>query len=187
MNMPIMQQVAWLAYRVLGRPDLVRRKVLPLQLAALEYARDMIGVAETSENWGPQIQEFLAAAGVHVPAAWCAAFVNWCAQKAGGLLGELSPLEGVPHQAYVQSYYQHGKAKGWEIHADEVRPGDLFLIWSSSLKRWAHIGFVEKVELGLGRFSTIEGNTNVKGSREGLYVMQRQRQVSPSITFMRWA
>ena len=186
--MSILPQVTWLAYLVAGKPEFLR-KMLPLHLVALEYARDMLGVKEVGENWGPEVKMFLEAAGVGVPAPWCAGFVNWCAQKAGMLLGLHSALEDVPLQAYVQSYYKLGNAQGWIIPPEQARPGDLFLLYFPRLKRYAHIGWVDKggVDLDLLKFHTVEGNTNEEGQREGLYVMTRTRRLTNCVIFMRWA
>ncbi|MBK0403321.1 peptidoglycan-binding protein [Adhaeribacter sp. BT258] len=53
-----------------------------------------------------------------------------------------------------------------------VKPGDLFLVSNTSLD-WTHTGIIEKVEGNI--FYTLEGNTNLAGSREGVAVMRRLR------------
>jgi len=160
------------------------RKMLPLHLVALEFARDMIGVREVTENWGPEIKEFLKAANVNVPAPWCAGLVNWCGEQAAKLKGVESPLEAVRLQAYVQSYYQLAVAGGHIIPPEEVGPGDLFMLWYSSLQRYAHIGFVDG--LVTDTYPTIEGNTNKAGEREGTLVKDKVRPLSSTVKFVRW-
>lgn len=167
--------------------SLVTRSFLPLHLAALEYARDQIGVREESENWGTEVKDYLAAAGIWVPAPWCAAFVNWCAESAARLLGLSSPLEEVVLQAYVQSYFEWAQDGERLISAEEAGPGDLFLLWFPRLGRYGHIGWVDEVREHHGDYLTIEGNTNAAGAREGLYVMERIRPITRAVKFMRWS
>lgn len=145
------------------------------------------GEHEVGENWGPKVKEYLAAANVRNPAPWCAAFVNWGAEKTAAKLGVKSPLEQVPLQAYVQSYVDHGKTNGWVVKKEQVAPGDLFCVWHQSLKRYGHIGMVISVDLKKGTFQAIEGNTNDDGSREGYEVAKRTRTITGNILFLRWA
>ena len=156
-----------------------------LRAAALARALSLVGVHETSENWGPEVKEFLAAANVKSPAPWCAGFVNFCAQKEAEKLGLVSPLEAVALQAYVQSYADYGKKHGWVVQAKDAQPGDLFLLYYDSLHRYGHIGYVTEMK---GRFfSTVEGNTNAAGSREGTLVAKKNRPVSANVLFLRWS
>jgi len=62
--------------------------------------------------------------------------------------------------------------------------GDLFILRSEELKRFAHVGIVTKVNGD--SFETIEGNTNGGGSREGFGVFARVRRVTGAIRFIRW-
>lgn len=156
-----------------------------LRLTTLAVARSYLGVHEQGgENRGPEVTEFLRRANVHVPAPWCAAFVNTCAEIGSEDLRVYSPLEEVPLQAYVQSYYNHFKST--LIRPDQVLPGDLFVLWYPSLGRYGHIGFVDSINLGAGRYTTIEGNTNGAGSREGEEVAGKTRVVGSRVKFIRW-
>lgn len=163
----------------------------PLVQLSIDLAVSKVGVHETTDNWGPEVKAFLAAAKIHEPAPWCAAFVNWCAENAAKQLGVVSPLEAVPIQGYVQSYYLYGKKNGWIVPASEARGGDLFLVWFPSLERYAHIGFVTRVWHDQGIFTCIEGNSNSGGSREGVEVVRRRsdrpRRITPNIVFLRWS
>lgn len=164
------------------------KELLPLNLAALSYALDEYkkGVFELRENWSPEIEAYLKEANVNVPAPWCAGYVNWCARQAADLKGVHSPLEDVPLQAYVQSYYQHGKKNGWIIPATDAGPGDLFILWYNSLNRYGHIGFVEQMLVREGAYKTVEGNSNEAGSREGITIMRKKRTIGPGTKFLRW-
>ena len=166
----------------------------------LKYAKDALdaGVKETKENWGPQIEKYLKAAGLDVPAPWCAAFVNYCAEQAAQVLHIPSTLEEVINEAYCPSYAAWAEKKGylvkpkfnsttkkWEIPSNVV-PGALFLVWSGSRGRYAHIGFVESVDFENARFISIEGNSNNTGSREGFMVASNNRMVTKDIAFIVW-
>lgn len=173
-------------------PDPPAVKILPARsfldphLAALSYAYDELGVKETSTNWGPKVKEYLAAAGVTVPAAWCAAFVYWCVEQASKLKGVENPLKDIPLKAYVQSYYNYAKEHGKLIPFKEVGPGDLFLIYYPSLKRYGHIGFVYGAYHNDNYYETVEGNTNSQGGREGNEVALRKRKVDDNTVFFRY-
>lgn len=155
------------------------------------YAESMVGVRETYENgkwtnWGPEVKEFLFAAGLTKPAPWCAAFINWCGEQAAYDHGVISPLEKVKIQAYVQSYADWAEAKSRFISAEDTGPGDLFVLYYPSLKRFAHIGFVMEVNEDEAWFTTIEGNTNDDAVREGYEVAKRRRTITPRVKFIRW-
>jgi hypothetical protein len=160
-----------------------QNKHLPSAAASLALLQE--GTREVGENWGPKVQAFLAAANVHTPNPWCAAFVNWCAEQEAAKLGVKSPLELVPNQAYVQSYVDYGKAHGWVIPTKDAKAGDLICFFHKSEGRYAHIGFVTGWKDG--QIMTIEGNTNDEGSREGYEVAKRLRTVTSGVLILRWA
>ena len=60
---------------------------------------------------------------------------------------------------------------------EAILPGDLFLVQSRK-GDWVHVGIVGAVRNGGREIGTIEGNTNAGGSREGLYVLERNRRVT---------
>lgn len=167
------------------------RALLPLHLAALSYAMDMEGAREDYvngrwTNWGPEIKQFLYAAGIDSPAPWCAAFVNWCAEEAAYDKNMVSILEDVPLQAYVPSYVEWAELNDRIIDANEAGPGDLFALYYPSMERYAHIGFVIEVHEDDGWFETIEGNTNDEAAREGYEVAKRSRNLTENVCFIRW-
>ena len=167
------------------------RAMLPLSLAALTYASDMVGVTEDFingawTNWGPEVKEFLFAAGITTPAPWCAGFVNWCAEQGAYDKEMTSPLEEVELQAYVQSYAEWALVERRFVPPEEAGTGDLFILYYDNLGRYGHIGFVVEIDLEEGWFTTIEGNTNDQASREGFKVAERRRSIKPSTKFIRW-
>lgn len=159
--------------------------------ATLRIAEDQLEkeVQEHEDNWGPMIERYLHAADINVPAAWCAAFVNWCAEEAYGLVNKTSPLEQVENQALVQSYFDWAVDTGRIVQEPEdVGLGHLFLLFFPSKDRYAHIGFVRDPDPMMDRteFSTVEGNTNEGGSREGYKVASRLRPYDGRVVFIDW-
>lgn len=170
---------------------------------ALVIARTQIGVREdpTGSNRGPQVDRYLAAAGLDADRgsyAWCAAFVYWCVGEAAKTLERDNPL---PRTAGVLNLWRRaGSAPAMmrlatakpcvvrttALNARQdpglVRPGSLFFL--STGGGLGHVGFVEDVELG-AYLVTIEGNTSEAGSREGIGVFRRRRKLwSVSLGFL---
>jgi hypothetical protein len=125
-------------------------------------------------NWGPDVRTYLSYVGLKSPAAWCAAFVAYCLANVGcdvvhpkyGLVAMWSRNEWVSNVVF-------DSRKGDKIWAWDLKPGDVFTIYYSNLRRDGHIGIIEKIENGI--VYTIEGNTNDGGSREGVGVFRRTR------------
>lgn len=160
------------------------RKNLPFDLTAVECAKDCIGLHEGPGNTGHAINLIQRSASIPSGSPWCAAFVNWCAEYASVVHNKKSPLEDVPFQGYVQSYYAW--AKRCDLIVPDPFPGALFLRYSQSQNRHNHMGFVY---LGprYTRFNTIEGNTNLDGHREGTSVLIRERdRATGTYTFVDW-
>jgi hypothetical protein len=143
----------------------------------LRFAKSQLYVREIGANAGQVVEEYQRTTGNKPPDSWCASFVSWCGKHA---------LEGewpVILSAGCQALYLDAKAKG--IVRDAPKKGDVFLQWHDDLGRYAHTGFVADAT-GIN-FTTIEGNTNPNGGREGYGVFQRQRVSSQKYRFIRWA
>lgn len=160
----------------------------PLRLATLEVAREFYGLeeAEGHRNLGPGVEWMQKAAKIPPGSPWCAAFLNAAAEVACAIHDVRSPLEEVPLQGYVQSYHEHAEERGWLVGPEEVTRGDLFMIWSRSKVRYAHIGLVTGPPYDGWEYATIEGNTNEGGSPEGYMVTSRIRPVNELVAFARW-
>lgn len=158
-----------------------------LRERTLQIAEGYLGVHEVGgDNSGPDVELFLKAANLGRGNPWCAALVNHSAERAANEQGVISPLESVPLQGYVQSYVDYGRKHGWVIPFDSALPGDLFCVHFPSLKRYGHIGFVRKVSPDRKSFTTVEGNSNDEGTREGKEVCCNVRKVTGTILILRW-
>jgi len=151
---------------------------VPLLRVTLEKAATQLGVRETpgTPNRGPEVDAYLRRVGLD-PAggfAWCQAFVYWCFDEAAKSL--LWPNPCVRTAGVLRHWVDAPPAT--RVHADRafddpalVRPGAVFVIDHGSGR--GHAGLVTAV-VG-GEIETIEGNTNLRGSREGDGVLARVR------------
>lgn len=151
----------------------------PLQARALAVAASQLHVREQppGSNRGPEVDAYLRAAGLD-PASgsypWCAAFVYWCFAQAAGALGLPNPA--IRSAGVLTTWTKAGQANLRRIPAAAaaadtslVRPGLVFVLATGAGE--GHTGFVSAVDGVL--LTTIEGNTNEGGSREGIGVFAR--------------
>ena len=163
--------LAFLCFALVGVHHVHSRHLLSFPGSPLiAIARKELGVREkTGKNDGQRVNLYQAAAGLTTGAPWCAAFISWVYQQAGfkqpatGWSPALFPIAKVIKTA---------------------RPGALFGIYFPAHKRIAHCGFVEEVRGDW--ISTIEGNTNAVGSREGDGVYRKWRPLKSIRRFADW-
>jgi len=127
----------------------------------LSCARNELGVTErTGNNDGERVEQYLSSTGLGKGHPWCAAVMAFIF----GLCWEDSPKS-----AYCPDWfkgdnviYRRGSNKN---DFSVCREGDLFGIWFSDKGRIAHMGMIETVDGQ--KVTTLEGNTNDAGSRDG--------------------
>ena len=142
----------------------------------LEIAKSQVGVRENTTNWGTQVSEYLRSVGIDYPAPWCAAYTYWCVQEASEALGLGNRVVRSAYCPYISSW-----SSSHNILYTTPEVGDFFLVYGT---RARHIGFVTK-KLADG-VKTVEGNTNLNGSPEGIGVFERVRPINSRIRFVRW-
>lgn len=136
-----------------------------------------VGVRElTGKNDGAEVKTYLAAAGIYVPAPWCAAFVKWCFDSCG---------VATTSNAWSPSWFPANRVilSAGKMTATP-KAGDVFGLYYANLKRIGHVGFVD--EWGAEMVLTVEGNTNGAGSREGDGVYRKRRLVRQINKVSRW-
>lgn len=155
---------------------------LPVRERYLHVANSYVGEKETGTNWGPFVKATLKLSGIGVPAPWCAAFVKRCLVEAGWT------LNGPTYSASTYWWWHWAKSqkrllvpKKSEYHL--IKRGMLF-VWNGA--SGGHIGIVVSVDPEAGTISTIEGNTNSAGSREGDRVARKTRPISLLKSYPRW-
>ena len=136
----------------------------------LEIAKSQIGVREaTGNNDGEEVEKYLAYTGNKKGEPWCAAFVSWVFGQAG---------YKEPRTAWSPSLFPKSR------QVKEARPASIFGIYFADKKRIAHVGLVE-TQQGDWLY-TLEGNTNVAGSREGDGVYSKIRHLRTINSFANW-
>ena len=139
-----------------------------------------VGIKESpmGSNNGVMVDKFNASCGLnpsdHAP--WCASVAHY------GYM-----VNGAPDRpgAYSPSWY----AKTRVIPSGMAQPGDVGLIYFPSKGRYAHtIAAIERVNRSgriVSSYTTLEGNTNAMGSREGDSFARRVRPAS-TVKVVRW-
>lgn len=159
---------------VLAKPAMepIGRAVAPkrLTIQILNIARSQLGVREaTGHNDGPAVERYLAYTGHKKGAPWCAAFVSWVFGQAG---------YGQPRTAWSPALFPKAR------QVAEPGPAVVFGIYFADKGRIAHAGLVEK-QRGHWLY-TIEGNTNLAGSREGDGVYRKIRHRRTIKVYANW-
>jgi hypothetical protein len=144
--------------------DQLLRKALGVAVTQLHVREEPMG-----SNRGPEVDEYLRSAGKtpegnHFP--WCASFVYWCFNQAAKT-GE-NPV--IQTAGVLDHWNKAGRAGIKRVFAKDaiqdpglVQPGFIFIIKTGGVT--GHTGLVEQVNGG--SLTTLEGNTNGAGSREG--------------------
>jgi hypothetical protein len=144
----------------------------------LTTLRGYVGMKEQPKgsNRGPMIDKFNASAGLNPNsrAPWCASVAHYVYTENG--------LQG--YGAYSPSWFNKRK----RVPQTDVQPADVGLIYFPSKGRYAHtIAAIEETVRSAGRIvqvTTLEGNTNAQGSREGDQFARRRRPAD-TVVFMR--
>jgi len=158
-----------------------------LMMQALGFATTQVGVMEEppGSNRGKSVDAYLRAVGIDPlnssadGRAWCMAFVYWVFQQAADSLGKANPL---PRTAGCLDHWntsagvpgvQRITAADARANPALVKPGMVFILDFGG--GHGHAGLVERLETG-GVLSTVEGNSNASGSRDGVGVFRLERR-----------
>lgn len=158
-----------------------------LMVHALGVAGTQVGQMEQppGSNRGPMVDEYLRAAGIdplHSEVggrAWCMAFLYWVFKTAATSMSVANPLPRtagcLDHWSRARTIPGARRILASEASADPrlIKPGLIFILdFGGGL---GHAGIVERVAPG-GRLSTVEGNSNTDGSRNGVGVFRLDRR-----------
>ena len=143
----------------------------PRSHALLEAARGELGVQEIppGSNRGPRVEEYLSSVFLAGGNPWCAAFISWCARQAKATL--------LPRSGWTPAFLRAPGCRVAQEIPSTVAPGMLFLLFYPSLARVGHIGVIEGPTDNPLEATTIEGNSNDEGAREGYEVCRRTRRI----------
>lgn len=146
---------------------------MTLSEKSLAIALSQEGISEQPKgsNGGPEVNQYLRSVGLGAGYAWCMAFVYWCVGKAAREEEVRNPLIKT---GGVMRQWNETILRRLPKTSSGIKPGDIFVM--KFAHGTGHCGFIIKIENGL--VTTIEGNTNEDGSREGYEVAIRQRPIS---------
>lgn len=156
-------------------PSILKVPETALLGGVLQIALGETGVREHGRNRGPAVEKYLAAVNKPPGLAWCMAYVCWCCQEGAKARRVENPA------VMTAGVHRHWKKAPDEVKVEpsaatddlrNIKPGMIFLIDHGHGK--GHTGIVVLAEPGGLR--TIEGNTNIKGSRDGDGVYPRVRR-----------
>lgn len=153
---------------------------MKLAKSIIKVAKAEIGVEEINgSNSGKRVKEYQATTslgGTGWP--WCAAFVGWVVKEAMAQCGiqETTTFKR-PTTASAWAYELWSLAQDsttWtrKPPKDDIEPGDIVIF------KFSHIGIATSSPDSEGYVTTIEGNTDGQGSREGGAVLAKRRHIS---------
>jgi hypothetical protein len=131
----------------------------------VKVATSQLGVHERAPNAGPEVDQYLAAAGAPSGSPWCAGFVTWSMQQAG------HDMPGTGWAAV--SNWVHAAQSGQRglqiVSAADARPGDIVAYDWGHGSDFAADGHIGLLETGVqdGRFVALEGNAGDAVARMG--------------------
>ena len=142
----------------------------------ISLALGEIGVEEINgSNCGPRVNEYKAATDLTPTVAWpwCAAFICWLVREAmkDGKYTFARPTTAGAWDFRNWSLAQDNSTQTLDRPGADILPGDIVIF------TFSHIGLAVGKPSG-GTVETIEGNTDVAGSREGGGVFRKTRKLS---------
>ncbi len=131
----------------------------------VDVALTQLGVRETAPNRGPEVDEYLRSCGLDPTKGsypWCVAFVRWSCSRVGVWL---------PRTASVKRLFE----MAGHLRVKTPQLGDIALHLRPDGK--GHCAFfLRQYTNGAGQWvSTVDGNSNASGSREGDRVVLKDR------------
>ena len=157
-----------------AKPDSSPSK-LSGKLVAL--AKKEIGVEEVNgSNCGPRVNEYKSATWLDSTKSWpwCAAFICWLFRESmkGGEYTFKRPQTAAAYDFENWARNQDSSVVSKKPHIADVQAGDIVIF------TFSHIGIATSGPDNDGYVSTIEGNTDGSGSREGGAVLAKKRKLS---------
>lgn len=148
----------------------------------ISYAKWYVGRKEKKGNSGFDNSDFemeMRKAGWLKGDPWCATFVKMVFRKL--FTGDLLAFVNVQFNASAKQTFDRVKKAGIFETGDQPEPGAV-VIWLHGHGPSGHAGMVEKVDAKINTMTTVEGNTNASGSREGDRVAEKLRTINRAFT-----
>jgi len=155
----------------------------------VQVALGEVGAEEVDgTNCGPRVNEYKAATNLPAdePWPWCAAFVCWCVRGAMRITAtaETNTFKR-PRTAGAWDFENWSKRQDNTTQTKrnpgaDIQPGDIVIF------TFSHIGIAISGVDSKGFVTTVEGNTDGQGSREGGAVLKKTRNISKIKTRIRF-
>jgi hypothetical protein len=179
--------------------------MIPLTPSLLVAAATaFVGLGEDGDdNRGQMVELFLREVRQPPGQPWCAAFVHHVGYWSHYDHTALRSTWPLPATASCFELGEFARERGWLLEQPAL--GDVFLLRSKELKRFAHTGVVVELVQSYGSVAeasyvcttvaeasyvctTIEGNTNADGSRNGNTTLRKTRRfsIANGDRFIRW-
>lgn len=133
-----------------------------------------VGVREATGRNDGEVEAYLAITNLEAGHAWCGAFISWVFAQEGF---------DQPRTPWTPALFPNRCTRSWK-HRKKPQKADVFGLYIPHLERIGHAGFVEK--WGEKFVTTIEGNTNLEGNREGDGVYRKRRRTKNIHTVADW-
>lgn len=137
----------------------------------MDGARCFLGVKEVGKNLGPEVETFQSATKAK-GLAWCASFVIYVVNEGVCKALPIALSDVLPRTASTQNLYGWAKKNNYITKTPKF--GDL-AIWRNGNTWKGHVAFVAEVNEFDKKFTSIDGNTDATGGREGDGVYERNR------------
>lgn len=135
----------------------------------VNLAKSYIGVTESKNNRGKEVDQFIIHGGLTPPQPWCGLFVQYIYDSCGVLTPK--------YPALAASWFTKNTTK-------IPYSGSTVGIYFTKLKGIHHVGILE--EISSKDFIYISGNTNDQASREGDKVLRKRLPITNNIYFSDW-
>lgn len=155
---------------------------LPPKIAAIAESKIGLKESPSGSNRGPEIQEFFdadsydpnGAAPGDSGYAWCAAFVDRVVQLAMAGSDWTFTRPTTPGAWDLERWSLEQDDSTWTKRnpGRDIERGDIVVF------RASHVGIATSGPDADGMLSTVEGNTNAAGQREGIMVMRKRRRIT---------
>lgn len=159
----------------------MKMSVKVANIAEKEKGTEEIG----NSNCGPKVNVYKAATWLDPEAAWpwCAAFVDWVikeAMESGGPYTFHRPRTAGAWALEDWSLDQDASTNTKKKPGTDIKRGDIVIF------RISHVGIALSDVRESGYVTTVEGNTNAAGSREGQGVFVKSRRYTEFKTRIRF-
>ena len=149
----------------------------------VEFAEKFIGIVETGNNKGEQVELFQKAVdGKAQGEPWCCAFVQYCIKHIDAEFEKIYGGVNAPSQVFSSEHVMTVWNKSKPLETKTPEAGDL-IIWQHMLGNKGtgkgHIGIISKI-IDHQSIETVEGNTSSSQQveREGDGVFKKTRRIA---------